>query len=272
MKPIPIILVLAFIISFFPDLCAQDQKTIEKDYEQKENNWRFIISPYAWLAGQATDVGGEKLRQSFNDLASLTNLGFQLNAQVMYKNWILTADGTYANLGYSSEEGILQIDMDIKQYMLDLRLGYLVYSKLNKESKNSVIRGWAMEVNAGAKYWGNDVTLDYTIQIGNLPPVQGNLKEPQAWWDAMLGIKARIFLSRWVLLGLYGSGGGFGIGNSSKFSYDFAYTNTFKVSNLISITAGYRTFHYNRVDGEDENELKTEVTCFGPLIGVSFIF
>ncbi len=272
MKTILITLVLSFIISFFPVLPAQDQETIDRDYEQKENNWRFIISPYAWLAGQATDVGGEKLRQSFNDLVSLTNMGFQLNTQVMYKNWILTADGTYASLGSGSKEGVIQVDLDINQYMLDMRLGYLLYSSLIQESRKSIIRGWAMEVNAGAKYWENDVRLDYTIQIGNLPPVEGRLKEPQAWWDLMLGIKARIFLSRRVLLGLYGSGGGFGVGNSSTFSYDFAYTNTFKVSNLISITAGYRTFHYNRVDGANENELKTEVTCFGPLIGVSFIF
>ena len=36
--------------------------------ERKE--WGFSISPYAWLAGQATDVGGEKIRQSFNDLGA----------------------------------------------------------------------------------------------------------------------------------------------------------------------------------------------------------
>ncbi len=272
MKTIIVSFALSISMLIFMELNAQDRTSIDKDYEQKKNNWRFIISPYGWLAGQATDVGGEKLRQSFNDLVSLTNVGFQLNAMIMYKNWVFTADGTYANLVDSNTEGVIQLDLDIIQYMLDLRLGYLVYSNLIRESKKSIVRGWAMEVNAGAKYWENDVTLDYTIQIGNLPPVQGSLKEPQVWWDMMLGIKARIFLSRWVLLGLYGSGGGFGIGNSSKFSYDFAYTNTFKVSNLMSITAGYRTFHYTREDGKGENELRTKVTCFGPLIGISFVF
>ena len=64
---------------------GQEAARIEGDYEAKENNWRFIVSPYALLASQATDVGGQQLRQSFNDLSSMTNFGFQLVTNVMYK-------------------------------------------------------------------------------------------------------------------------------------------------------------------------------------------
>ena len=78
---------------------GQEEATIESDYEAKNDGWRFTISPYAMLASQATDVGGEQIRQSFNDLASLTNFGFMLNTVVMYRKWVLTADGTYADLG-----------------------------------------------------------------------------------------------------------------------------------------------------------------------------
>jgi len=96
--------------------------------------------------------------------------------------------------------------------------------------------------------------------------------EPQAWWDLMVGLKARFILSRSVLLGISINGGGFGLGDSSKFSYDFSYVNTFKVSKLISVTAGYRTFRYKREDGEGDDKLETKVSAFGPLIGVSFVF
>lgn len=251
---------------------SQDKMSIEDDYENPKSDWRFIISPYAWLAGQATDVGGEKIRQSFNDLTSLTNFGFQLNATVMYKNFIFLADGTYANLGANITEGILNVDLDIKQYILDLKLGYLVYSDLGFE-EDEVIRGWALEVNAGAKYWQNDVIVDFKIEHDFLPkPIEGGINEPQAWWDLMVGLKARIFLSESVLLGITGNIGGFGIGNSSKLAWDFTYVNTFKVSNLISVTAGYRTFKYKREDGEGDEKLETTVHAFGPLLGVSFIF
>lgn len=271
MKLIKVVSYLLFVL-ITSNLFAQDKMPIEDDYENPKSDWRFIISPYAWLAGQATDVGGDRIRQSFNDLASMTNFGFQLSATAMYKDFIFAVDGTFANLGADIEEGPLTVNLDIKQYMLDLKLGYLVYSNLNF-SEDKVIRGWALELNAGAKYWKNDVSLDYKVQINNLPPLlEGNISEPQGWWDLMIGAKSRIFFSESVLLGITGNIGGFGIGNSSKLSWDFTYTNTFKVSNLISVTAGYRTFKYNREDGDGEEKLETAVHAFGPLLGVSLIF
>ena len=272
MTKIRVIFYLLSLLILSSTISAQDKMSIEDDYENPKSDWRFIISPYAWLAGQATDVGGEQLRQSFNDLVSMTNVGFQLSTTAMYKKIIFTADGTYANLGGNITKGPLTVDLDIKQYMLDLKLGYLVFSNIDL-NEYSVIVGWALEVNFGAKYWKNDLSVDYNLQFNNPPPlVEGSLKEPQAWWDLMIGTKARIFLSKSVLLGITGDIGGFGIGNSSKLSWDFTYANTFKVSNLISITAGYRTFKYNREDGEGDEKLETTVHAFGPLLGVSFVF
>jgi hypothetical protein len=252
---------------------SQDHADIERDYLAKENDWRFMLSPYALLANQATDVGGQQLRQSFNDLSSMTNFGFQMVAIVQYRDWILTADGTYADLGAQSDIGPLQVELGITQYMLDLRLGYLVLTDVDHEAQSNIIRGWAMEVNAGAKYWRNDVTLDYRVNLGNPPPLdEGQYATEQDWWDPMLGVKTRIILSRSVLLGLSASGGGFGIGNASDFSWDLAYVNTFKVSQLISVTAGFRSFRYKRVDGEGDSEVETRVSVSGPLVGVSFVF
>jgi len=252
---------------------GQAPSNIEEDYAPKKNNWRFIISPYALLASQSTDVGGEQLRQSFSDLSSMTNFGFQLAANVMYGRWVLAADGTYANLGAKQDERLLQLDLDIEQVMLDLRLGYLVLGHVDHDDQRGVVRGWALEVNAGAKYWRNEVTLDYGLVLGDPPPlVEGRLETTQDWWDPMLGVKARIILSRTVLLGLYASGGGFGIGDASDYSWDLVYTNTFKVSRLLSVTAGFRSFHYKRVEGEGEGELETSVSVLGPVIGVSFVF
>ncbi len=262
---------LIFVFLLTSTISAQDDMTIEDDYENPKSDWRLIISPYAWLAGQATDVGGEKIRQSFSDLVSMTNIGFQLNTTVMYKDFLFTADGTYANLGANQGDGPLAVNLDIKQYMLDLKLGYLVYSDINYDEKN-IVRGWALEVNAGAKYWKNDVVIDYQIIIAGMPIIDRSIKEPQSWWDLMIGTKARIFLSKYVLLGISGDIGGFGIGNSSKLSWDFTYVNTFKVSKLISVTAGYRSFKYNRVDGDGEDTLETTVHAFGPLLGISFVF
>lgn len=37
------------------------------------------------------------------------------------------------------------------------------------------------------------------------------------------------------------------------------------------VTAGYRSFRYNRVDGSGMDELKTKVNVYGPFIGILFV-
>ena len=84
------------------------------------------------------------------------------------------------------------------------------------------------------------------------------------------GLLACAELQLLPLLFVLGSFGGFGIGNSSKFAYDFTYLNAFRVSRLITINAGFRNFRYRRVDGEGADELETRVNVLGPFLGVSF--
>lgn len=123
----------------------------------------------------------------------------------------------------------------------------------------------------GSKYWVNDIDVDYILKIFENFPIEGNIGEKQDWWDLMLGLKSNIILSKSVLLSIAGDVGGFGIDNSSDFAWDLTYANTFKVSELILITAGYRSFRYKRIDGTGADEVKTKVHAYGPFIGVSFV-
>ncbi len=254
-------------------LQAQDDFTPTDSLETLTKKWEFSVSPYALLATQATDVGGERLRQSFNDLSSLTNFGFQLIAGIRYnRKYALTIDGTYADLGASQEEGFLKLELGIKQYIIDTRFGYEVYSNIDYSRQDDVVRGWSLETNIGGKFWRNDINLDYTIDIGIGDPISDRLDDTQQWWDLMIGVKSRIILSRTVLLGLMASVGGFGIDSSSKLAWDFTYTNTFKISKTIYVTAGFRTFQYKREDGVGDEALTTKVAVYGPLIGATFAF
>ena len=114
--------------------------------------------------------------------------------------------------------------------------------------------------------------MDYTVVINDIPILEGTVEEPQEWWDLMVGTKAKFVLNRSVYLGIWLNVGGFGLRNSSQWSQDFTYLNSFKVSNLLTINAGFRNFKYNRVDGDPGNELETQVAVTGPLLGVSFVF
>lgn len=95
---------------------------------------------------------------------------------------------------------------------------------------------------------------------------------PQDWWDLMIGAKTKFVLSDKFMLGVNFNVGGFGIGNSSKFAYDFVYINSFRVLDWMSVDAGFRNFSYERLDGEGtDDELTTNVNVLGPFLGVSFI-
>lgn len=234
---------------------------------KKRKDWSFKLAPYAWLAGTATDVGGEKIRQSFNDLTALTNFGFQMVAQARYKKWTLSSNLTYATLGDEVEEGPLFIDFAVKQIILDTKIGYTLIDKI--DFGDDVIHGWAMDATIGAIYWHNDVDVDVSLPI-DFPGFPININEKIEYVDLVVGTNFRIILSKSVLLGISANIGGFGIGNSSILYWDLLFVNTFKISKLLTVTAGYKTFTDKTISGEGENEIKTNIKTFGPLLGVAF--
>ena len=237
--------------------------------QSERRDWSFKIAPYAWLAGNATDVGGEKIRQSFNDLTALTNFGLQVIALARYKKWSLSSNLTYAVLGDELEEGPLNIDFSVKQIILDSKIGYTLIDKI--DFGDDVIRGWAMEATIGAIYWVNDVNVDVDIPI-DIPGFPVNVNEKIEYVDLVFGTNFRIILSKSVLLGVSANIGGFGIGNSSDLYWDLLFVNTFKVSKFLTVTAGYKTFTDKTTTGEGENEIKTNIKTFGPLLGVGINF
>jgi hypothetical protein len=247
---------------------GQDAQT---DHKSVKKDWGFSITPYALLASQSTDVGGEKLRQSFTDLYSLTNGGFQIVGVARYKRLFVAFDGTFANLGQSLNEEPLLLNLNIDQNILDFKVGYTVYENY-RLNKDEVLQGWDLSFNAGAKYWKNDLTLDYSFVLFDQLLSSGSINELEDWWDLMVGVKTNFVISKKFMITVMGDAGGFGFGNSSKFAYDFTYLNSFKVSKLITINAGFQNFRYHRIDGTGEDELETTVNVLGPVLGISFIF
>lgn len=261
-------ILLTFIISLIFVLGALSQNE-NSDDSNKKSDWRFSIAPYALLASQSTDVGGQSIRQSFNDLANLTNAGFQILATVGYKKFDFSFDGTFAELGSDLNQGPLMADLVVNQKIFGFKGAYKVYENFELE-KDNVIKGWDLKVNLGGKYWWNKIEVDYQIVIGNFVVDSGVINEDQDWWDLMIGLNPRFVISKKFVLSVDGNIGGFGIGNSSDFAYDLTYLNSFIISKLIAIHAGFRSFKYKRVDGSGDDKLETKVSVLGPMLGVSF--
>ncbi|WP_152285784.1 hypothetical protein [Flavicella marina] len=267
MKTLLRLSIVLLILMFNTQLTAQETASDFKSSKKSEKKWRFSITPYALFAAQSTDVGGESIRQNFNDLSSMTNWGFQIITTVRYDRFSFSFDGTFANLGGSGEVKPLKADLSIDQKIFDLKAGYKVYDNF-KLNSDQAITGWSIDFSLGGKYMLNDVSLDYFIYLGDNLIFDGTFKKRLEWWDLMVGVNTKFIVSPKFLVSVAYNAGGFGIGNSSKFASDFTYINSFKVHKYVLVNAGFRSFGYDRFD----DGVETNVRVLGPMLGVSAIF
>ncbi|MEJ2504178.1 MAG: hypothetical protein P8177_12850, partial [Gemmatimonadota bacterium] len=66
-----------------------------------------------------------------------------------------------------------------------------------------------------------------------------------------------------------GTVGGFGIGNASSYLWDAEAAATFRLGPRFLLSAGYRTFRYDREDGEGDDRITQNVNVAGLIVGLS---
>lgn len=250
------ITIFLYIIGYSHSQSSENAQSANKD-------WAFNITPYGLLAFNSTDVGGTRIRQSFSDLVSITEAGFQLATEVRYKKLRVAFDGTWATLGDKSNDSFLKIDLKIIQNILAFKLGYTIYENFNFKD-DEILKGWSLTPNIGVKYWSNEVKLQYALYFEDELLTNDSLNQFADWWDLMIGLKSAFYISNKFMLSISLDIGGFGTGSSSKSTYDFVYLNSFKVSKLIAINTGFRNFKYRIVDVGDAGDFETTVNVFGP--------
>ena len=232
-----------------------------------ETSWSLAVTPYVWLAAQSTDVGGRALRQSFTDLASITNLGFQGRVALRIGRVLVGGDYTYADQASTTAIGRTSIDMGVRQHIVDLKIGYPAYDSRTADMDG----GMALWVAAGGRYWDNDT--DFTItREPLLPGGETEIVEEEAaqsWWDPVIGVLAHWPVTAAVGFGARGTVGGFGVGDASSYLWDAEATATFALGRRLLLSTGYRAFRYDRTDGEGADEVSQNVTVSGLILGVA---
>ncbi len=233
-----------------------------------KEDWGLAITPYAWFAAQASDVDNATLRQSFNDLASITNIGFQARLLARYKWVTFNADWTYADQRSGAGIGRTSVDIQLNQHILDMKVG----GKVHDSRTSAQDGGVGIWVAGGARYWDNNVDLTITTQpiIPSNDPSVDTVQTGQTWWDPVLGLAFHWPVTPKVSFAVRATGGGLGIGNASTYMWDAEFTALFQLSRRFLLSAGYRSFKYDRKDSEGEEEVRQKVTVMGPTIGLSF--
>ncbi len=234
-----------------------------------ESDWGLVLTPYVFFASQSTDVGTQQIRQSFSDLATIVDAGFQGRLNARYKRLSLVADATFADLGLESDIGRTNINLKVKQWILDLQLLWPVFDNRSPDGTGGV----GVWVGAGARYWSNDVLLDIVTQpiFPSGQPSQDTVEESQDWWDPELGVALHFPITSAVGFSVRATGGGFAIGDASDFMWDAEFNALFRVSGWFLVSAGYRQFRYSRTEGEGDDEIDMRVSAVGPHVGFSFV-
>ena len=68
------------------------------------------------------------------------------------------------NVPITSQKDDRKVQILTDQWIIDPKLGYLIYDNI-QYNEDDVIAGWWIEANLGAKYWSNNVNVNYALQI-----------------------------------------------------------------------------------------------------------
>lgn len=228
-----------------------------------EDEWRFIIRPYAWLpriSGTAivNGTGGRtKVTQGqvWRNLASagLINLA-AAKGDMVYRldaiHFALADDTKIKGIPAGKITGRLELDlieldagvrvMDEKDENLDLYVGlrYIyIYGRINPK-------------NVGVK--GQSGSLD--------------------WVDPIVGAVYRRNLSDdWTML-FMADYGGFGIGSASETTYQLTTLAEYKVGERWSFGTGYRYLMIDHSSGNGANKNEQHLRFSGPVLGAAYRF
>jgi len=184
-------------------------------------------------------------------------------------HWVtFAADWTYSETASVQEIGRITAGQEINQHILDMKLGGKVFDNRTPEQDG----GLGIWVAAGARYWDNQTELVVSREpiLPSGEPRVDTLDAAQSWWDPVLGVTLQFSITSTVSFLVRATGGGFGIGDASRYLWDAELGALFRISRRWMISAGYRQFRYERTDGEGEDEVQQSVSVVGPEIGLSF--
>jgi hypothetical protein len=208
----------------------------------RSEKWDFFVAPYGWLTGAegtvVTDGDAVDVDIPFYDFLERTSAGFQLYFEARRNKVIVAFDGTWAILNDEIEGNLLDLDIEIRQRIYDIRVGYEILNReigevIQKPDFDWQRRG-VVDVFAGGRYFRTEPILTFVPIIGQ-PRV---VSDVDSRLDPFIGCRIGWDLSyRWAVL-FRGDIGGFGIGSAARFSWQVTADLGYRVSRRVSILGG----------------------------------
>ena len=242
----------------------------------RSSKWGFVVAPYGWLTGVSgtvvTDGEAIDIDIPFEDFLANTRAGLQLYFEARRNKLFVAFDGTWATLGAEHEGRLFDIDLEVRQRIYDIRIGFQVHDRelgdvIHKPEFNWQRRG-IVDVFIGGRYFRTEPVIEITPIIGDPRKVSA----VDSRIDPFVGLRVGWDVSyRWGI-GFRGDIGGFGIGDAAQFSWQASAELAFRVSRRVAIVAGYRILEYDTVAGQGEDRNGTDLRQQGPIIGAGIAF
>lgn len=229
--------------------------------------WALSLTPYLWLPNVVADTGERSLNLNVRDLAELLDAALMVSAGAQYRDFGLGVDYVWAKLGTSVELGPAQAELDLKQHIVSMRGSYRVLA--TRPAPGTDEPGLQLQLETGARFWKLAGALRLTI-----PPlrpmgqgVDQTGRSDDSWWDWILGARLLSTVTDRVRFALSGNVGGFGIGDSSDFTWELGGAAIFRIWKVLHLDVGYRLLQTKRDASGDVST--TKVTMSGIVLGLT---
>jgi len=226
--------------------------------------WDYDLFVYLWALGMdgTMTVRGQEadVDVPFSDIFDNLDLAFSTHLEARQRdgNWGWFFDVYWADLG---------IDFDRVQGDLDMQMAYV-------EAAGAYNTGRDFQLFFGFRYISMDTTLKFDPQIQ--PPIPPPVPIPtrfdasQSWTDLMVGGRyKKEFGKRWRFFAR-GDVAGFGISDSSDFTWNVVLMGQVMVSARWGILFGYRWLDIDYVNEDDQFAM--DITQAGPVIAIGYSF
>jgi hypothetical protein len=243
-------------------LAAQGAET-----SAQAQDFRFTVTPYAWLTGLSGTVGARgstaTVNTSFADLSKYLNTAAMLDVDVLYRERVgFLADLNYSQLGDQVSGKVVSLDSKSTLLLSDLTAYYRLWSAAPWENCPGSV---SLDLLAGARIWSLGMSLDANTFFGGR-----SITETKTWADPVVGARAQFHLGEKWAFELRGGVGGFGV--SSSLTWDAMALVGYHLWDHGTLFLGYRGVGVNHTEGSGSSKFVFDTTLHGPILGLAFSF
>lgn len=229
-----------------------------------EEPWRVQLTPYAWVPGVSGSIRPASWTPTLHSDISAGDIlkdldgALFLTGTVRKGRFLLLGDFTWASL---STDGTVDLPLHLQlkasgkvsQLSFTLAAGYTIVERPT----------WlTIDLVAGVRVWRVRGSLDARLT----GPLGLSVSKTKWWADPIIGMRARVYISRrWSLIA-YADGGGFGAGSDS--TWQVVGTLNFQALDHLYLSVGYRHMSVNYRSGG----AILDFDMSGPLFGLTWRF